>query len=49
MTQKLMKEEMKPFHKLLFDIVHKGIVSRGERRHDATFRDTGLANALDQE
>ena len=44
-----MKGEMEHFHKLLYEVVHKGIVPRGERRHEATFRDMGIANALDLE
>lgn len=44
-----MKGEMQPFHKMLYEIVHKGIGPRGERRHEATFKDMGLANALDLE
>lgn len=47
--RKVMKGEMHPFHKLLFEIVHKGVVPRGERRHEASFWDMGLANTLHQE
>ena len=38
---------MSPFHKLVFEVVHKGIIPRGERRHEANFRDMGLGHALD--
>ena len=38
---------MSPFHKLVFEVVHKVIIPRGERRHEANFRDMGLGHALD--
>ncbi|TMW80319.1 hypothetical protein EJD97_021472 [Solanum chilense] len=38
---------MSPFHKLVFEVVHKGIIPRGERIHEANFRDMGLGHALD--
>ena len=38
---------MSSFHKLVFEVVHKGIIPRGERRHEANFRDMGLGHALD--
>lgn len=44
--RKVLKGEMSPFHKLVFEIVHKGIVPRGERRHEANFLDVGIGNAL---
>ena len=34
-------------HKLLFEIVHKGILPRGHQRHIASTRDMGLMNALE--
>lgn len=47
MPRKVYKVEMPPFLKLLFKVVHKGILPRGERRHKATFRDMGIAHAID--
>ena len=38
---------MSSFHKLVFEVVHKGIIARGEMRHEANFRDMGLGHALD--
>lgn len=38
---------MSPFHKLVFEVVHKGIIPRGESIHEANFRDMGLGHALD--
>ena len=35
--RKVLKDEMSPFHKLVFEVVHKGIIPRGERRHEANF------------
>ena len=45
--RKVLKGEISPFHKLVFEVVHKGIIPRGERRHEANFRDMGLGHALD--
>ncbi|KAG5605679.1 hypothetical protein H5410_027171 [Solanum commersonii] len=45
--RKVLKREMSPFHKLMFELVHKGILPRGERRHEASFRDIGIAHALE--
>ena len=35
--RKVQKGEMSPFHKLVFEVVHKGIIPRGERRYEANF------------
>lgn len=35
--RKVYKVEMPPFLKLLFEVVHKRVLPRGERRHEATF------------
>ncbi|KAH0637937.1 hypothetical protein KY290_036439 [Solanum tuberosum] len=40
--------EMAPVHKLLFELVHKGVLPRGHRRHITSFRDMGIANALER-
>lgn len=44
----MIKGEMKRSHKLLFQVMHKGAILRGERRHEAIYRDMGLMNALEQ-
>ncbi|KAG5584873.1 hypothetical protein H5410_045307 [Solanum commersonii] len=46
-AKKVLKGEMSPFHKLLFELVYKGILPKGERRHEASFRDMGIAHALE--
>lgn len=46
--RKVIKGEMKRFLKLLFQVMHKGAIMHGERRHEATYRDMGLMNALEQ-
>lgn len=46
--RKVLKGEMEPFHKLLYEVVHKGVVPGGERQHEEIFWDMGLVNALDQ-
>uniref|UniRef100_M1CU29 Uncharacterized protein n=1 Tax=Solanum tuberosum TaxID=4113 RepID=M1CU29_SOLTU len=40
---------MAPFHKrrAQFEIVHKGILPRGHKRHEACFCDMGIAHALE--
>ncbi|KAH0669453.1 hypothetical protein KY285_023615 [Solanum tuberosum] len=45
--RKVLKGKMSPFHKLVFELVHKGILLRGERRHEASFRDIGISHALE--
>lgn len=45
--REVLKGEMSPFHKLVFEVVHKVMLPRGERRHDASFRDMGIAHALE--
>uniref|UniRef100_A0A0V0IFL3 Putative ovule protein n=1 Tax=Solanum chacoense TaxID=4108 RepID=A0A0V0IFL3_SOLCH len=45
--RKVLKGKKSPFHKLMFELVHKGILPRGERRHEASFRDMGIAHALE--
>ena len=47
--RKVIKGEMEPFHELLYKIVHKGIMPRGKRRHEASLGDMRIANALEQE
>ncbi|KAG5604260.1 hypothetical protein H5410_025752 [Solanum commersonii] len=47
-ARKVLKSEMAPVHKLLFELVHKGVLPRGHRRHIASFRDMGIANALER-
>ncbi|KAG5601797.1 hypothetical protein H5410_033167 [Solanum commersonii] len=47
-ARKVLKGEMAPVHKLLFELVHKGVLPRGHRRHIASFRDMGIANALER-
>lgn len=46
-VQTVLKGVMGPVHKLLFKIVHKGILPRGHYRHIASLRDIGLMNALE--
>lgn len=43
----MLKEVMRQVHKLLFEIVHKGVLPRGYKRHIASPRDMGLMNALE--
>lgn len=43
----MLKGVMGPFHKLLFEIVHRGVLSRGHKCHIASLRDMGLMNALE--
>ncbi|KAG5590067.1 hypothetical protein H5410_040581 [Solanum commersonii] len=45
--RKVLKGEMSSFHKLVFEMVHKGILPRGERHHEASFRDMGIGHALE--
>ncbi|KAH0658395.1 hypothetical protein KY289_027143 [Solanum tuberosum] len=45
--RKVLKGKMSSFHKLVFEVVHKGILPRGERRHEAIFRDMGIGHALE--
>lgn len=47
--RKVMNVEMQPFHKLFFDVMHKGKLSRGQHLHEATYKDMRLENALEQE
>ncbi|KAH0668834.1 hypothetical protein KY289_023327 [Solanum tuberosum] len=47
-ARKVLKGEMAPVHKLLFELVHKGVLPRGHRRHITSFRDMGIANALER-
>ncbi|KAH0720451.1 hypothetical protein KY284_005481 [Solanum tuberosum] len=46
-SRKVLKGEMSPVHKLLFEFVHKGVFPRGKRRHKASLRDMGIAHALE--
>ncbi|KAH0665440.1 hypothetical protein KY285_026646 [Solanum tuberosum] len=46
-ARKVLKGEMAPVHKLLFELVHKVVLPRGHRRHISSFRDMGIANALE--
>ncbi|KAH0641965.1 hypothetical protein KY290_033569 [Solanum tuberosum] len=46
-ARKVLKGEMAPVHKLLFELVHKGVLPRGHRRHISSFRDMGISNALE--
>ncbi|KAG5599449.1 hypothetical protein H5410_030819 [Solanum commersonii] len=43
----LSEEEMSRFHEFTYELVHKGVFSRGNRRHEVSFRDIGIANALE--
>ncbi|KAH0646979.1 hypothetical protein KY284_034863 [Solanum tuberosum] len=45
--KKVLIVEMSLFHKLVFEVVHKGILHRGERRHEASFKDMGIGHALE--
>lgn len=45
--RKVLKGEVPLFLKLLFEVFHKVVLSMRERHHEATYRDMGLANALD--
>ncbi|KAK4718235.1 hypothetical protein R3W88_016573 [Solanum pinnatisectum] len=45
--RKVLKGEMFVFHKFLFELAHKGIFPRGQRRHKASFWDIGIAHALE--
>lgn len=47
--REVLKGEMPLLLKLLFELVHMGILMRVERRYQATFRDMGLAYATDLE
>ncbi|KAG5628083.1 hypothetical protein H5410_013301 [Solanum commersonii] len=47
-AMKVLKGKMAPVHKLLFELVHKGVLPRGHRRHIASFHDMGIANALER-
>ncbi|KAK4706755.1 hypothetical protein R3W88_033719 [Solanum pinnatisectum] len=46
-ARKVLKGEMAPFHKLLFEIVHKGILPKRHRGYKACLRDIGIAHALE--
>ncbi|KAL3356558.1 hypothetical protein AABB24_017288 [Solanum stoloniferum] len=46
-SRKVLKGEMSPVHKLLFELVQKGVLPRGGRRHEASLRDMGIAHALE--
>ncbi|TMW87201.1 hypothetical protein EJD97_020294, partial [Solanum chilense] len=46
-AQTVLKGIMGSVHKLLFEIVHKGILPRGHQRHIDSIRDMGLMNALE--
>ncbi|KAH0649983.1 hypothetical protein KY284_029895 [Solanum tuberosum] len=39
---------MAPVHKLLFELVLKGVLPRGHRRHITSFRDMGISNTLER-
>lgn len=47
MPRKLNKVEMPPFLKLMFEVVHEGVLPRGEYMYEATFRDMGINQAID--
>lgn len=40
---------MPPILKLLFEVVHKAVLPRGEHRHEATFCDMGITYAKDMQ
>ena len=46
-AQTVLKGIMGSIYKLLFEIVHKGILPGGHQRHIASIRDMGLMNALE--
>ncbi|KAM3201326.1 hypothetical protein P3L10_033689 [Capsicum annuum] len=47
--RKVFKKEMSPLHQLYFDVVHKMIIPRKERRNMASFLDLFLMELLDTE
>lgn len=46
-SRKVFKAEMPPFLKLLFEVMHKVILPRGERRHEVIFFYMGIAHTID--
>ncbi|KAH0641896.1 hypothetical protein KY290_033515 [Solanum tuberosum] len=44
---KVLKGKMALFHKLMYELVHKGVLPRGERRHKKFLKDIEIANALE--
>ncbi|KAG5581788.1 hypothetical protein H5410_052415 [Solanum commersonii] len=46
-SQAQLQEAAESIHKLLFKLVHKGVLPRGGRRHEASLRDMGIAHALE--
>lgn len=47
-ARKLGKGEMKPVHKLLFELVNKCLMLRSERRNEVTYLDITVMEFLDQ-
>lgn len=47
--RKILKGEMPLFMKLLFEVVHKGVLPNGEYWHKVTVSDMGLANTTNLE
>lgn len=47
MSHGVLKREMKPSHKLLFEFVNKCLFPHTEHRHEATYRYLGLMESLD--
>lgn len=41
---KVFKGEMPSFLKLLFEVVHKGVLPKDKRRHEAIFHDIGITH-----
>lgn len=44
--RKVLKGEMPLFFKLLFEVVHKEVLPRGDCFHEVIFRDIGIAYAI---
>lgn len=45
--RRVIKGEMSPDHKLLYELVNKCFLPRTERRHEASYRDLGLMKMID--
>lgn len=46
MPRKAFKAEMPLYLKLLFEVVHKRVLPRGERKYEATYHDMGIVQAI---
>ncbi|KAH0665265.1 hypothetical protein KY290_027534 [Solanum tuberosum] len=45
--RKFLRGKMSLFNEFMYELVHKGVLPRGKKRHEASFIDMGIANALE--